>query len=208
MVQAQVLQAKRIRSLKPNVGREQAIRHFTGGALNLAANLTQGRVRSIAELYIPYRTFRVRITNTGREQSRILALDAVQGVLDLFEFPAFPAESELLTLETRNVLPSSLDDVELRDRIIAKARRIVFAQGFFKLRDLQIDADVVPGDYCVPYWVCFRGASGIAHLAVLDAVRRKREGAKVRHLIEEWLRSHAGSSNGSESVRRFRGFPQ
>jgi hypothetical protein len=208
MMQAQELQAKKIRSLKPNVGREQAIRYFSGGALNLAANLIQGRVRSIAELYIPYRTFRVRITNTGREQSRILALDAVQGVLDLFEFPALPAESELLTLETRNVLPSSLDDVELRDRIIAKARRIVFAQGFFKLGDLQIDADLLPGDYCVPYWVCFRGTSGIAHLAVLDAVRRKREGAKVRHMIEEWLRFDRGSSNGSERVRRFRGFPQ
>jgi hypothetical protein len=186
-----MLQAKKIRSLKPNVSREQAIRHFTGGALNLAADLTRGRVRSVAELYIPYRTFRVKITCGSREQSRILALDAVQGVLDLFEFPAHPAERELLTIETRNVLPSRLDDSRLRDRIIAKVRRIVFAQGFFKLRDLQIDADVIPGDYCVPYWVCFRGVSGSAHLAVLDAVRRKREGAKVRHMIEEWLRTPA-----------------
>ena len=51
-----MLQAKKIRSLKPNVSREQAIRHFTGGALNLAANLTRGRVRSTAELY--FRTAR------------------------------------------------------------------------------------------------------------------------------------------------------
>jgi hypothetical protein len=29
----------------------------------------------------------------------------------------------------------------------------------------------------------------MAHLAILDAVRRKREGSKVRHLIEERLRS-------------------
>jgi len=190
-----MLQAKKIRSLKPNVSREQAIRHFTGGALNLAADLTRGRVRSIAELYIPYRTFRVKITSGSREQSRILALDTVQGVLDLFEFPAHPAARELLTIETRNVLPCSLDDSQMIERIIAKVRRIVFAQGFFKLRGLQIDADVIPGDYCVPYWVCFRGVSGIAHLAVLDAVRRKREGAKVRHMIEEWLRSDGENSN-------------
>jgi hypothetical protein len=182
-----MLQTKKIRSLKPNVSREQAIRHFTGGPLNLAANLTRGRVRSIAELYIPYRTFRVKIRGGSREQSRIFALDAVQGVLDLFELPAHPAENELLTLDTRNVLPSSLDESQSRERIIAKVRRIVFAQGFFKLRDLQIDAEVISGDYCVPYWVCFRGKSGTAHLAVLDAVRRKREGAKVRHMIEEWL---------------------
>ena len=184
-----MFQPKRIRSLRPNVSREQAIQHFSAGALSLAANLTRGRIRSIAELYIPYRTLRVKITSGSREQRRTLAMDAVQGVLDLFEFPAHPAESELLTIETRNVLPASLDDAQLRDRIIGKVRRIVFAQGFFKLRDLQIEAHVIPGDYCVPYWICFRGKRGRVHLAVLDAVRRKREGAKVRHMIEEWLRS-------------------
>lgn len=195
-------QTKEIRSLKPNVSREQAVQHFTSGVLNAAARLTRGRVRSIAELYIPYRTFRVRIRSAGREQSRLFALDAVQGVLDLFEFPASLAESDLLTIETRNVLPSTLDESQLRDRIIGKVRRIVFAQGFFKLRDLQIDAEVIPGEYCVPYWVCFRGVSAVAHLAVLDAVRRKREGAKVRHMIEEWLR--ADSENFDAQTRGFK----
>jgi hypothetical protein len=190
------LQSKKIRSLKPNVSREQAIRHFSEGALNLAVNLTHGRVRSVAELYIPFRTFRVKITSSSREQSRTLALDAVQGVLDLFEFPVPPAESDLLTIETRNVLPRSLDDSQMRERIIAKVRRIIFGQGFFKLRDLQIEADVIPGEYCVPYWVCFRGGRGIVHLAVLDAVRRKREGAKVRHMIEEWLGSDGDGARG------------
>jgi hypothetical protein len=46
------LQAKEIGSLKPDVSREQAMRHFSTGALNLAANRTLERVRSIAELYI------------------------------------------------------------------------------------------------------------------------------------------------------------
>lgn len=137
----------------------------------------------------------MKITSGGREQSRIFGLDAVQGVLDLFEFPAHPADNDLLTVETRNVLPASLDDVRLRERIIAKVRRIVFTQGFFKLRDLQIDAEVIPGDYCIPYWVCFRGGDERVHLAVLDAVRRKREGAKLRHMIEEWLRSDGRASS-------------
>jgi hypothetical protein len=35
----------------------------------------------------------------------------------------------------------------------------------------------------------------MAHLAILDAVCRKREGAKVRHLIEEWLRSGGRASS-------------
>lgn len=180
---------KRIRSVKPNATREEAIRLFTGGLLNFAANLIQGRVRSIAELYIPYRLFRVKITSVGREESRIMALDAVQGVLDLFEFPALPTESDLLTIETRNVLPAALGDSQMQERLIAKVRRIVFTRGFFQLRDLQIEADPIPGDYCVPYWICFRGANGAARIAVIDAVRRTREGAKVRRMIEEWLRS-------------------
>jgi hypothetical protein len=74
---------------------------------------------------------------------------------------------------------------------LARSRRIVFAQGFFKVRNLQIKADPIPGEYYVLYWVCFRGAAETAHIAVLDAVRRKREGAKVRHMIETWLRSSA-----------------
>ena len=192
-----------IRSLKPNVSREQAIQHFSAGALNRVANLTRGRIRAIAELYIPYRTLRVKITSGGREQCRIFGLDAVQGVLDLFEFPVHPAYSDLLTVETRNVLPASLDDLRLRERIIAKVRRIVFAQGFFKLRDLQIDAQVIPGDYCIPYWVCFRGGDERAHLAVLDAVRRKREGAKVRHMIEEWLRARDENQSRTAHEQHF-----
>jgi hypothetical protein len=50
------VQAKKISSLKPNVSCEQAIRRFTSGALNLAANLTRGRGRSAAEPYLPYRS--------------------------------------------------------------------------------------------------------------------------------------------------------
>jgi hypothetical protein len=59
------------------------------------------------------------------------------------------------------------------------------------VRELQLKAEPIPGDYYLPYWVCFRGAGETAHIAVLDAVRRKREAAKVRHMIGSWLRSGA-----------------
>src|ERR1035441_5727166 len=71
--------AETIRSLKPNVSREEALRHFTGGARGVAAGILQGRARSMAELYIPYRLYRVNVRNGGREESRIYALDAVEG---------------------------------------------------------------------------------------------------------------------------------
>ena len=188
-----MLPANNVRALKPNVTREEAIRHFTTGPLNLAARLNRGPLRSIAELYIPYRWSRVSIVSGDHSQSRIFALDAVEGTLDLFEFPSLPGEADLCTIQTRNALPVSLNSAQMQEKLIAKVRRIVFAQGFFKLRDLEIKIEPIRMDACVPYWLCFRGAGETAHLSVLDAVRRKREGAKVRHMIETWLRSESSS---------------
>jgi hypothetical protein len=183
---------KSIRSLKPNVTREQALRHFTAGALNQAADVVRGRVRSIAELYIPYRVFQVKVISGSREETHIFALETVRGVLDLYQFLSIPSDLDLIALETRNVLPAVLSASEAEERVISKVRRIIFTRGFFKLRDLRIEATALPSDVCVPYWVCFRGAGNRVHLAVLDAVRRKPEGARVRQLVEDWLRSDAG----------------
>jgi hypothetical protein len=183
----------RIRSLKANVTREDAIRYFTAGVANRAMELIRGPVRSLAELYIPFRLFEVKIFSAGREQNQTLALDAVRGVLDLYQFPATHAEQEFLWLETRNVLPVVADESQsqeqLKHRLIEKLRRMIYTRGFFRVRDLKIEAVPLPGEICVPYWVCFRGSSDQVHLAVLDAVRRRPEGAKVRRLIEEWLRT-------------------
>ena len=187
----------RIRTLKPNVTREDAIRHFSDGVLNGAASLIRGPVRSLAELYIPFRLFQVKIRSAGREQNQTFALDAVRGVLDLYRLPALTEADQFLTLETRNVLPCGLDAGQAEQRLIEKVRRMIFTRGFFRVRDLHIEATPVSGEICVPYWVCFRGSGNIVRLAVLDAVRRRPEGAKVRRLVEEWLRSDAGQSLAS-----------
>src|SRR2546423_238228 len=189
---------ERIRSLKPNVTREEAIRHFSKGMVNGAAKLIRGPIHSVAELYIPYRLFRVKISSAGREQNQTFALDAVRGVLDLYRLPTLTDDAQFLTLQTRNVIPADLDAALAEDRLIAKVRRMIFTRGFFRVRDLKIEAVPVPGEICVPYWVCFRGTSERVHLAVLDAVRRRPEGAKVRRLVEEWLRSDAGEPARSE----------
>ena len=186
-----------IRSLKPNVTREEAIRHFSEGVVNGVAQLIRGPVRSLAELYIPYRLFQVIIRSAGREQNQTFALDAVRGALDLYRLPALTDNGQFMTLETRNALPSGLDESQAAARLIEKVRRMVFTRGFFRVRDLKIEAIPIPGEICVPYWICFRGSQDDVHLAVLDAVRRRPEGAKVRRLVEEWLRSDAGESMAS-----------
>jgi hypothetical protein len=188
--------AETIRSLKPNVSREEALRHFTGGARGVAAGILQGRARSMAELYIPYRLYRVNVRNGGREESRIYALDAVEGTLDLFEFPELPGEQELVTLKTRNLLPSRLSAEQTREKLMDKVRRLLFSRGFVRLRDLQLEATAVAGELYLPYWVCFRGSDAAAKLEILDAVRRRSEGGKVRGMVRDWLQS--SPENGFE----------
>jgi hypothetical protein len=179
----------RISSLKPNVTREEAERLFTAGLWNTLRTRLRGGVQKLGDLYIPYRFFQVTVQSVGRRQQTVFAIDAVQGTLDLFEFPAMPEASSLTWVETRNVLPISLGPSENRDRIVAKVRRLVFTQGFFKVRGLAIDAGLIPGEIHVPYWVCFRGTTKRASISVIDAVRRRPEGARLRQMVEEWLRT-------------------
>ena len=185
----------RIQSLKPNVTREEAVKHFTEGIANATAGLLRGPVQSIADLYLPFRLYKVRFTNAGKEENHFFALDAVAGALDLYEFSAPPAESDLYIVDSRNVLPAAPDAVKSQERLIAKVRRLIFARGFFRLRNFELSATPIPGELYVPYWICFRGTDGRAHLSVLDAVRRRSEGAKARHLVEEWLRGEIKPSS-------------
>lgn len=182
-----------IRSLKPNVGREEASQYFTGGPRGLVAGLLRGRAQSMAELHIPFHLFQVKITNSGRCESRFFALDAVEGVLDLYEFPRLPNEQQLISLQTRNALPSLLPVERAHERLLSKVRRVVFSRGFIRLRNLQLEASAIAGEVYVPYWVCFRGSDQMVKFEILDAVRRKPEGGKLRHLVENWLRTSSAS---------------
>ena len=177
-----------IRSLKPNVNRDEVIRQFSGGGPSAALrNVLYGRLRSLAALYIPFRLFRVQITNRGIFEEKLMALDAVTGTLDLFQFDHIPNGTETITVDTRNCPSSVLADSLLTDRVLAKLRRILYSNGFFKMRDLQLSAVPLPDELHIPYWIGFRGSENHVRLFVIDAVRRRTEGAKVRRLVEEWL---------------------
>jgi hypothetical protein len=180
----------RIRSLKPNVTREEAVEEFSpGGALDLLREVAFGPLCSVAEFYIPFQLFRVEILNRRKCDQRILGLDAVNGSLDLYHFEQLPGPREVIYLETRNCVPALRDDARAKELVVAKVRRVLFSSGFFRLRDLRISAEPVPGEIHIPYWIGFRGRGIRARFAVLDAVRRQVEGAKVRCLLRDWLTS-------------------
>jgi hypothetical protein len=178
----------RIRSLKANVTREEAMQQFSSGVFDFLRETTFGPLRSVADFYIPFRLFQIEILNGGKRDQRIFGLDAVNGSLDLYHFEQLPGERELTYLETRNCSEVLLGE-EGNQIVIAKVQRLLFSTGFFRMRNLRITAEPIAGEIYVPYWVGFRGRGLRARLAVIDAVRRKPEGARVRQLLRTWLTS-------------------
>jgi hypothetical protein len=176
-----------IRALKPNLSRDQALKQFSSGVMGSLRDAALGPLRSVADFYIPFRLFQIEIVNRGRREQRIFGLDAVNGSLDPYHFGQFPGEREVVYLETRNCSEPLLDEVEAGKIMITKVQRLLFGSGFFRLRDLKIAAEPVAGEIYIPYWVGFRGRGVHPHLAVIDAVRRRPEGAKVRQLLQAWL---------------------
>jgi len=179
----------RIRSLRANVTREEATEQFSSGLGDILRTTAFGPLKSVADFFIPFRLFQVEIFNRGKRDQRVFGLDAVNGSLDLYHFEQLPAEREVIYLETRNCSEPLLDEAEAKKIVAAKVQRLLFSTGFFRVRNLRISAEPVAGEIYIPYWVGFRGRGARARFAVMDAVRRKMEGAKVRHLLQAWLTS-------------------
>src|ERR1700730_14582150 len=119
-----------IRALKPNVTQEEAVR--TCSALGLSSlywRMRSGPLQKIAEAYVPFRLYRVRYELVRAPQMRLFALDAVDGSLDLFEFPRIPDDRELVSFDGRNRLTPTLSDERAVELLREKVLRIIFQQG-------------------------------------------------------------------------------
>jgi len=180
-----------IRSLRPNVSREEAVQQLSAGALGFLRDRAFGPLRSVADFYIPFQLFRVTITNGGKQHEQILGIDRVNGSLDPYRFDQLPAASDIVCVATRNTPTASLDPELAKGLVVTKVQRVLFTTGFFRMRGLHISAEPLPGEICVPYWVGFRGKGGPARFSVLDAVRRQVEGSRVKFLLQNWLTSHS-----------------
>jgi hypothetical protein len=176
-----------IHCLKANVTQQEAIERFRGGPARLFRAARAGGLRSVAEVYVPYRLYEVEILNGSRSQRGWFALDAVDGSLDLFRFDAPPDGAQTIEVETRNRPDPGLADARAVALLEDKVRRAVFQSGFFRLRDLRLRIEGPPVELNVPYWLGFYGSGERVRLRVLDAVRRRFEGAKARALFEAWL---------------------
>lgn len=177
-----------IQTLKPNVSQEDAIRTFRSRGLSaLYWRLRSGPLQRVANVYVPFSVYRVRYEMNAAPTTRIFALDAVHGSLDLFEFPRLPGADQLANVVTRNQLPVRLASAVAEDHLRTKVLRLLFQQGFFKLRALQLEIERLPLEIHLPYWLAFYGHGHTARLRVMDAVRRRIEGGKASAFFEEWL---------------------
>lgn len=173
---------QQIRSLQPNITREQAIRQFSArGVAGCLRRLRLGPLRYVADFYVPFRIFDVVIEINQKRTSRTIALEAVTGTLDIYCLDQVSMAT--VELETRNRAAPRLNKRQATQMVVDKMRRVLFSRGFLLLRQLRIGATEI-GEIYVPFWVGFHGRGPVANLSVIDAVRRTREGATARRLIE------------------------
>jgi hypothetical protein len=174
-----------IRALKANVTQEEALRAFSAAGFSAAYwRMRSGPLRRIADAYVPYFLYRVKF---GPVQSRLFAIDAVNGSLDIFEFPRIPGDQELLPFDGRNRLKAALTEERATELLREKVLRVIFQQGFFKVREPRLEITPVPCELYLPYWLGFYGRDGAVRCRVMDAVRRRIEGAKASAFFEQWL---------------------
>jgi hypothetical protein len=182
------MEARAIRSLRPNVTREEAIRAFTApGPASWYWKLRSGSLQRIADAYIPFRVYRVGYSMGGGGHTHLFALDAVDGSLDLFEFATAPGDAETIFVSTRNHPASVLSEARSEELLRDKVLRVIFQQGFFKVRKIRLETERLPGEIHLPYWLGFYGTPDNLRCRVLDAVRRRIEGARASALFEQWL---------------------
>ncbi|MFI5058219.1 MAG: hypothetical protein ACHQLQ_08525 [Candidatus Acidiferrales bacterium] len=174
--------------MKPNASRDDVICAFSsGGFANKLWQMHNGPLQRIADAYVPCWLYQTRYELGGTMQTRWFALDAVDGSLDLLEFPGLPGPQELLSIETRNILQPSLTEARGEELLRGKVLRMVFQQGFFKLRGRGLAIVREPVELHLPYWLGFYEKRGAIRCRVMDAVRRRIEGAKASAFFEEWL---------------------
>ena len=172
--------------LRPNVTREEASEQFSRGLPGWLRRATQGPLRLLADVYVPFYLFRIEITNGRRTEARVMGIDAIVGSLDPYEFD--DSDSAQLTLiDSSNFLPPRLPENQAAQQCVEKVRRILFNRGFFRMQHPSVAASYACKIWWVPYWVAFYGKDSALSLSVIDAVRRRFEGAKVRALLKDWL---------------------
>jgi hypothetical protein len=175
-------------ALRPNVSQADALREFTKiGLSSVVWRVRAGVLQRIANAYVPYQFYEVSYMMGRAQHTRLFAMDAVDGSLDLFEFPRVPSREQLVAVDCGNRMDASLLPEVADELLREKALRLIFQQGFFKVRRDTVKFTRQPDIVHLPYWLGFYSHGEIVRCRVMDAVRRRIEGAKASAFFEQWL---------------------
>jgi hypothetical protein len=190
-----------IRTLQHKVNRALALRRLdSSGGFNALQRWFNPPLRGMAEIYVPYRLYKVTVEDRGVRRARYYAIDAASGALDPYEF-VNPPEPQEFEVEARNCYPVRLAESETRSLAIQKLRRLLFSRGFFRLAHPQLTAELINPEFYLPYWVGFYGDEQNVNLKVLNAVRETMEGSKIRQLLQAWLLERPADASAAADVR-------
>ena len=166
---------------KTRVTRDEATRMLHGSW----RGLRRRRLVAVTELLLPYHLFAVTLPGRGKT---FLAIDALEGRLDLHSFERVPVIGREATPAKGELVSARLSADLARERIVDQALRRIFLDGFFKQHRGTIKTEHV-GLLYLPYWVGIFEKDGSVKLEVIDAYRARFEGEKMRHAVATILSS-------------------
>jgi hypothetical protein len=189
-------------TLQHKMTSELALRRLdSSGGFNAVGRWLDGPLRGMAEIYIPYRLYKVTFEDRGVRRAWYYAIDAASGTLDPYEFASLPEPQEWTDVEARNCYPVRLAENETRSLAVQKLRRLLFSRGFFRLASPQLTAELINSEFYLPYWIGFYGDEQNVNLKVLNAVRETMEGSKIRQLLQAWLLERPADASAASDVR-------
>jgi len=90
-----------------------------------------------------------------------------------------------MVVTTRNHPAPRLSATKAEELVREKVLRLIFQQGFFKVRAVRLEIERLPDEIHLPYWLGFYGTRENLSCRVMDAVRRRIEGARASALFEQ-----------------------
>jgi hypothetical protein len=177
-----------ISTLQPAFEYGEAWRRLSSSGIEgLLRRWWRGQTRGIAKILIPYRLYKVTVSNRGSVWSGYYGVDAASGALDPYEFSSPVTADSFNQTETANCHPVRLDEEETARLALEKVRRLVYVRGFFHLYNPRITCEPAGGVFYIQYWAGFYGDDRNLNMVVVNGVRGTVEGGKVRRLIRGWL---------------------
>jgi hypothetical protein len=171
-----------ITSVNPNITRAQAVAKFC----RRFSELRYGRLRIVADFYIPYRFFRLTWNDGRSPTGAFFAADAVTGKLDLIQFDQPPEERNLMSLDTAMVAEERVNEEEAYRLVRESMTRSMFMKGFFKMTRARVEIELATNLH-IPYWIGVYERDDRAHLEIINALQGRFEGAKLREIVTEWF---------------------